>query len=358
MRKIHKIHTHKRRALIPQKASKRRKTRLNISVDKEVAEVLNKYPLNRSRLINAMFRWLLFGEGEFMEFVEAIWRARRDSNPRLPAPKALKTFNDYWNTYKEQFTEWLSRRVATQTAKDYLNALTKFFDKYTIRTIRDLRKASEELNYKKNYMKGLRNFINFLVEEEILDEGTATLLKRPLKIKRGTPRQVFITTEELKEAYNYLKEKHGESAEVLLKLLVFTGLRLSQVVRLLNSYDQKNLVVVNDKVARYPMLSLSRGHKKAFWAYMPADFALNLRKMDITYYMGQTRTVYERVSPSTIRKWQYDVLTDHMSFEIADFIQGRSAQTVGERHYSNLTKKADEAYSRVVDKLKKVLEVM
>ena len=104
------------------------------------------------------------------------------------------------------------------------------------------------------------------------------------------------------------------------------------------------------------MLSLSRGHKKAFWAYMPADFALNLRKMDITYYMGQTRTAYGRVSPSTIRKWQYDVLTDHMSFEIADFIQGRSAQTVGERHYSNLTKKADEAYSRVVDKLKEVLE--
>jgi len=341
MRKIHKIHTHKRRALIPQKASKRRKTRINISIDKEVAEVLNKYPLNRSRLINAMFRWLLFGEGEFMEFVEAIWRARRDSNPRLPAPKALKTFNDYWNLYKEQFAEWLSRRVATQTAKDYLNALTKFFDKYTIKTIRDLRKASEELNYKKNYMKGLRNFINFLVEEEILDEGTATLLKRPLKIKRGTPRQIFITTEELKGAYNYLKEKHGESAEVLLKLLIFTGLRLSQVVRLLNSYDQKNLVVVNDKVARYPMLSLSRGHKKAFWAYMPTDFAL---------------TAYGRVSPSTIRKWQYDVLTDHMSFEIADFIQGRSAQTVGERHYSNLTKKADEAYSKVVDDLKEVLE--
>jgi len=246
--------------------------------------------------------------------------------------------------------------VSERTRKDYINALTKFFGRYTIKTIRDLRKASEELNYKKNYVKGLRNFINFLVEEEILDEGTATLLKRPLKIKKSPPKQVFITTEELQEAYNYLVRKYGETAEVLLRLLIFTGLRLRQVVRLLNTFDPQNLVIVNDKVARYPMLALSRGQKRAFWAYMPADFALSLRKMNITYYMAQIRTAYGRVSPSTIRKWQYDVLTDYMGFEIADFIQGRSAQTVGERHYSNLTKKADEAYSKVVDKIKEVLE--
>jgi intergrase/recombinase len=238
-----------------------------------------------------------------------------------------------------------------------LSALDRFFDKYTIKSIKDLRRAIEAENYNEKIVKGLRNFINFLVDELIIDEGTAALLKRPLKFKRSTPRQVFITETELRKAYSILTEKFGEEAEILLKLLVFTGLRLRHLIKMLNNYDPQNLVVVNEKVARYPMIAYSKGTKKAFWAYMPADFAKELKRMDITYYMAQTRINYKRVSSSTIRKWFSNFMAQNkVPMEVIDFIQGRSPRSVLERHYLNMTVLADEAYSGVVDELKKVLE--
>ncbi len=284
-----------------------------------------------------------------------LWWARGDSNPG--PPPCQKSLNECWSNYRAQFVERLSTRVSKRTRKDYLSALDRFFDKYTIKSIKDLRRAIEAENYNEKIVKGLRNFINFLVDELIIDEGTAALLKRPLKFKRSTPRQVFITETELRKAYSILTEKFGEEAEILLKLLVFTGLRLRHLIKMLNNYDPQNLVVVNEKVARYPMIAYSKGTKKAFWAYMPADFAKELKRMDITYYMAQTRINYKRVSSSTIRKWFSNFMAQNkVPMEVIDFIQGRSPRSVLERHYLNMTVLADEAYSGVVDELKKVLE--
>ncbi|MFA4641433.1 integrase [Pyrococcus kukulkanii] len=265
--------------------------------------------------------------------------------------------NDYWVAYRSQFRGWLSSRVAATTMKDYISALEKFFSRHQIKDIKHLRTAIEKENYNSKLVKGLRNFINFLAEEEIIDEGIATLLKKPLKIKRSVPRQVFITTEELRVAFVGLTTYYGEESEVLLKLLIFTGLRLKHIVEMLNTYDPQKLVLVNEKVARYPMMEHSKGTKKAFWAYMPLDFALALKKMKITYFQAQPRTTYGRVSASTIRKWFSNFLAQKgVPIEVIDFIQGRSQRTVIERHYLNMTLLADEWYSRVVDKLKKVLE--
>ena len=185
----------------------------------------------------------------------------------------------------------------------------------------------------------------------------AALFKRPLKLKKSTPRQVFVTAEELREAYSELTERYGEDAEVLLKLLVFTGLRLKHIVEMLNTYDPQKLVLVNEEVVRYPMMEYGKGTKKAFWAYMPRDFAERLERKPITYYQAQPRTTHGRVSASTIRKWFSNFMAQRkIPMEVIDFIQGRAPRSVLERHYLNLTVLADEAYSCIVDELKKVLE--
>jgi len=64
-----------------------------------------------------------------------------------------------------------------------------------------------------------------------------------------------------------------------------------------------------------------------------------------------------KVSANTIRKWHYTFLVRHgIAPDIADYIQGRSSTSVGARHYGHRELLADEAYSRIVDELKKVLE--
>jgi len=241
--------------------------------------------------------------------------------------------------------------------KDYMNALERFFGRHQIKDIKHLRDAIRAENFNEKIVKGLRNFINFLVEEEVIDEGVSTLLKRPLKLKRSTPRQVFITTEELREAYRELTTHYGKDSEVLLKLLVYTGLRLKHIVKMLNTYDPQKLVIVNEKVARYPMMEHGKGTKKAFWAYMPLDFAKELKKSSLTYHQARPRTKYGRVSSATIRKWFSNFMAQkRIPMEVIDFIQGRAPRSVLERHYLNLTVLADEAYSRVLPELKKVLE--
>ncbi len=274
-----------------------------------------------------------------------------------PCEGNCDSLNDYWVAYKDKFGEWLSSRIAKSTTKDYMSALERFFGRHQIKDIKHLKDAARKENYNEKIVKGLRNFINFLVEEDVIDEGVATLLKKPLKLKRSTPRQVFITTEELREAHQELIVHYGKDSEVLLKLLVFTGLRLKHIVEMLNTYDPQKLVIVNEKVARYPMMEHSKGTKKAFWAYMPLDFAKELKRKKITYFQAQPRTTYSRVSASTIRKWFSNFMAQkRISMEVIDFIQGRAPRSVLERHYLNLTVLADEAYSRVVDDLRKVLE--
>lgn len=75
----------------------------------------------------------------------------------------------------------------------------------------------------------------------------------------------------MRTAYNEV-QKRGKPAETLFLLLVFSGIRLKQAVELLRTYDPTKLYLIDDKAARYPIFSTSKGKKKAFWAYGPRDF--------------------------------------------------------------------------------------
>ena len=88
MRKIHKIHTHERRALIPQKASKRRKTRLNISIDKEVSTRLDELPFSKSKLVNSLLRWFLLGEKTAIFQVKIVMGPGPGFEPGLGDPQS------------------------------------------------------------------------------------------------------------------------------------------------------------------------------------------------------------------------------------------------------------------------------
>ena len=85
MRKIHKIHTRKSEALNRDSARKRRKKRINITIDEDVGEVLDKLYIKKSKFINDLLRTVLFGEGDLMSFLKSLWWARGDLNPG-PSP--------------------------------------------------------------------------------------------------------------------------------------------------------------------------------------------------------------------------------------------------------------------------------
>ncbi|BAD84294.1 SSV1 integrase homolog, N-fragment [Thermococcus kodakarensis KOD1] len=79
-----KVATPERGSHTAQKPEKKRKTRLHITLDEDVGEVLDRLYIRKSQFINDLLRIILFGEGDVMSFLESLWWARGDSNPGPP----------------------------------------------------------------------------------------------------------------------------------------------------------------------------------------------------------------------------------------------------------------------------------
>ncbi len=64
-------------------------------------------------------------------------------------------------------------------------------------------------------------------------------------------------------------------------MVVYSGARLKHVYEALKSFDPEKVVVVNS-IARYPITHLSKGAKKGYWLYFPAEFLDELKRVEIT----------------------------------------------------------------------------
>ncbi|MFA4718691.1 integrase [Pyrococcus kukulkanii] len=305
----------------------------------------------------------LFHENLIPKEVRITLAGRAGFEPATTGLKALQRgVHLVWSHYKEQFWEWLLEKVEKQeltlkTAKSYYSQLERFFKRNRIYTKRELRVAYEATGKNKHLGNALRNFFNFLEDKEIITSAEALEWKRFIKLKRSNVREVFVTDEEIREAFEVIKKRFGYLGEVVFKVTFYTGLRLTHVVELLNNLDKFELIVVNDKVARFSISKVAKGTKPAFVAYMPRELAETLTPLDITYEMAKNRTRYKRVSVNTMRKWFYTFLAKHgIRDSIIDFIQGRGAIRIGTKVYLQKIVLADEAYSRIVDDLKRVLE--
>uniref|UniRef100_UPI0037DCCE99 integrase n=1 Tax=Thermococcus sp. 26/2 TaxID=758583 RepID=UPI0037DCCE99 len=266
------------------------------------------------------------------------------------------SLNEIWAKERSSFAEWLSGEVSKETRKDYVRVLDKFFGRHVIKTLGDLESAYLKEGQKRNLVKAIRKFAAYLEKEELIDEATHEKIKKLIKPKPTGVREVFVTGEEVREAYFKIKER-GIVAESLFLILVFSGIRLSQAVELLRTYDYTKLQIIDNKVAKYPIFSTTKGKKKAFWAYGPRDFFEELEPQEVKYNTAKDLVSYGRVSANTLRKWHYTFLIRQgVPADVADFIQGRVSSRVGATHYLNKTLLADEWYSAVVEDLRKVLE--
>jgi len=85
---------------------------------------------------------------------------------------------------------------------------------------------------------------------------------------------------------------------------------------------------------------------------MPKDFALELRRINLSRKTIINRFCRFSLPAKYLRKWNYNFLIlNGVPESVADFIQGRASITVGSMHYLAKVKQADEWYSRIVNKL-------
>jgi intergrase/recombinase len=134
-------------------------------------------------------------------------------------------------------------------------------------------------------------------------------------------------------------------------LVVDSGLRLVEAVRLINGFDEL-------KVERFDgfvvvPLGYFRRSKLAYFGFMTdATFRLVERVKEtidwesaVTYVRKHTSVVAFKY----LRKFANDTMTSeelNIPESTADFIQGRTAKSVGARHYMQLKRKAVQFYPR------------
>ncbi|WP_319506455.1 integrase [uncultured Methanolobus sp.] len=255
--------------------------------------------------------------------------------------------NDFWKTSKDTFNEWLKLKdVSKKTKQNYWSGLINFFENNVVHKPTDFRK----LQLKDKESRGLRNLLNFCEDEDIENIAGYNIdrWRRFIKIRKSGVVEVYVSDEEIKEAY-------GACPEVLkpvFSLLTYSGNRATHIHKMLGNFDERNIIVDGD-VAYYPTASFSEGTKKSFQVFFPTSFIPELKSIGNPrcYYNITEKIRHGRVSAKTIRKWHLNMLVQAgVGESVADFIQGRAATTVGSAHYLNKVHQATLQYVRVLDK--------
>jgi intergrase/recombinase len=331
----------------------RERQRLNITLSKENYEFLKKVVPNASRFIDGLIdsvktqmhpATVLMMTPEQEQIAQPAQPATT-VQPMQPRQTTYQiTLKELYRQYKIDFDKWLDNKVSKGSKRDYINAIEKNLTD-DIKTPKEL---SALIPVSSKYLAvGIRNFLNFLEDEEIEEINGYSLdrWRKVLTIKKSGVKEVYITDKELLEAYEASKCKD------VFRLLVYSGMRLRQIERAIRNIDE-SLIVTDGAVSRYPISEISKGQKKGFWLYFPTSFKRDFINIKTRGYDALVDCIsHKRVSAKTIRKWNMNFLIEQgVSESIVDFIQGRAAVTVGSAHYLNKTKQADREYAKVLDK--------
>ncbi|MHB8357956.1 MAG: integrase [Thermoplasmataceae archaeon] len=221
--------------------------------------------------------------------------------------------------------------------------LKEDFDKETIQSAKELSEII--LSGRTQYIRTVaRVYLNFLEENEILSDDDANYFRKAIPSRKTSPDGFIPSDEKVKEV---LRKIDNPSMKTAFLVLATSGIRIMELVKMIKEFD-KDKLIVNHKIAKYP-LNYFRGHKKVFYVYMPKNLTLSLERTDfnddaISNYFSELG-----LSPKYLRKWQYNFLIYQGVPEgVADFIQGRSSESVGSMHYLSKVKQADYWYSNAV----------
>ena len=271
----------------------------------------------------------------------------RDLNPRTPTrldPESvlLPSYNSVYN----EFESWLKNQ---NFSDDYRISVINYIKKFIVEDtpIEELR---EIINKTVPYFGiSVRVYLNFLMSQQYLTEEQGAVFKKTIKRKKANSDIFVPETEDVIKAFNNLQDERDKT---LFKLLAFSGIRLTELMKTLSEFDRDELVL-NEKIAKYS-LGWRRGKKNSNYVYLPKQFALTLNKIPITKKTILSVGWKSGLNCKYLRKWQYNFLIiNGVPESVADYIQGRTPETVGSMHYLSRVKQADYWYEKVVTEFEK-----
>ena len=259
-----------------------------------------------------------------------------------------------YSVLRKDFVNWIYKRVDSETAKKYVRYLDRYLTGFTIQEINDLIAINQVVKSGWNwYAKAVRNLINYCVEIGIISKEQANDLKETLKLKK-TGFDTYVPSDE--EVKRVLSTCNRFEMKLLMKLIYYSGIRIREALKILNQFDETKLHFVED-VAYYDM-DWERGSKRAFKAFIPAKFAKELKRVNITedaahHYFRSTI----RLPLKYGRNWFVDkMIKGGIQESIIRFMIGHSNGSVLMTSYLEKLNNSIHAYRKALPLLQSVLE--
>jgi len=260
-----------------------------------------------------------------------------------------------WSRIREDFLIYAKNYgYVSRTIKDFTSYLDRFVGERKIMDPRDVMEIFNGLSRGQVHHldRALRALLNFY--RDILgypDDWVRRLKKAIPKDQVG----IDINTPDEAEVFSSLVKirEINSNYRVLWLLLLESGVRLVEAVRMLNEFDERKLYYVNERYCRYS-LGMFRGMKQAYYAYFSRNLLQKIQDLkggkkflfspaNASHYFSK----HGILTPKYLRKFVFDKMTDlGIPESTADFIEGRVPKTIGARHYTLFVRKADRFYMR------------
>ena len=305
-----------------------------------------------------------------------------------------------YDAYKAEWEEWAKLETPSSWRK-YRNYLDRFLSGKRINKPEEL---ASIFNGDRNLVNAVRNFLKFLLKQGIRKKSELIDFQAVIPNIRTRERsevEKYVDKQMVIDAYNAIKGDEAKKARQLaFKLLVFTGLRETEVLALMNQFDERvldysykafNLEHLKDKIAIYDLDQVeipTRKHdtKRGYIALFPIELVEELREFKKSGYEVKKKTIepermYTKeflqrddikdkagrvIINAKLRKFHMNFLNDNAYRvedkpadvdKIIEFIQGRTARDVGGRNYRQNVQAAAKFYAELVDEFKKTVPI-
>lgn len=188
------------------------------------------------------------------------------------------------------------------------------------------------------------------MQKGLVTKEQANELKSVLKLKK-TGFDVYLPTDvDVKETLAAIEDPR---VKLLIKLLLYSGCRVTEGIKLLTEFDP-NKLHTNDSISYYDM-DWIRHNKRANKVFMPASFANQLERT----YVSE-RILYKhwthKMKPKHTRNWFANKLLQlGVTESTIEFLLGHSTRTTLTTHYIELMNNAIQEYKRALPTLKSII---
>jgi len=256
--------------------------------------------------------------------------------------------------YDEKFRDYLikDRDLDEKTAKDYMNYLKKLAG----------RPINEDLYHEISgnswKVKLVRIYIDYLYKNGRISFEEKERLKSIFKLKNHGALVTEYAVDANDLVAKVLKMRNG-LYKLILELLLYSGARLREVIKMLKEWDERRLECFND-ICRYK-LAWIRGKKRCEYLFFPSKLLQMIRKYahQVGSYSTVRKEIYEdlAIKAKDFRKLHYRLCREVLDKEICAFYQSRvSSLDVSDRHYDDLIGRATQNYPLLVESIDKLVK--